>query len=351
MKRHKARLGLSVVIGVAMIFIVTITLYTASNVSADRGPSVGAAGAQNQPLATDAGWNSGWFALTPGTTGVFTHNLGGDVGEYAVELLFWDTDVGGLGVHTFGYGGFEDSGQWEGGYWSDLTDSTITVHRMANDETADRMRVRVWFMTPPDYDSGWQVITPTVPLTLSHNLEGVPGDYTLGLWFQDEELNGYGIHNRYAGSVEHDGQYEGAHWQNLDANNIRVVRWADDVDVDKVRVCIIKTPPEPDYDSDWQTIAAGETLSLTHNLGGLAGRYRVSLGYQDTSGLPNSFGRNMLWAGGEAVVSNHFGGHWQRLTNSTIEVYRQPDGTRATEVRVRIWIPEYTIFLPLVIKG
>ena len=58
----------------------------------------------------------------------------------------------------------------------------------------------------------------------------------------------------------------------------------------------------------------------------------------------------MLWAGGEAVGSNHFGGHWQRLTNSTIEVYRQPDGSRATEVRVRIWIPEYTIFLPLVTR-
>ena len=243
MKRHKARLGLSVAIGVAMIFLVTITLYTASSVSADREPSVEAAGAQIHPLATETGWNSGWFAIAPGATRVFTHDLGGDVGDYAVELLFRDTDAGGLGVHTFGYGGFEESGQWEGGYWSDLTDTNITVHRMVDDETADRMRVRVWFMTPPDYDSRWEAITPTVPLTLSHDLEGVPGDYTLGLWFQDEEPNGYGIHNRYFGSVEHDWQYEGAHWQNLDADTIRVVRWGNDINVDQVRVRIIKTPP------------------------------------------------------------------------------------------------------------
>ncbi len=347
MKRHKARLGLSVVIGVAMIFLVTVTLYAASSVSTDREPSVEATSAHIHPLATETGWNSGWFALTPGATQVFTHDLGGDVGDYAVELLFWDTEAGGLGVHTFGYGGFEESGNWEGGYWSDFTTTNITVHRMANDETADRMRVRVWFMTPPDYDSGWQVITPTLPLTLTHNLGGDSEDYTLGLWFQDTTLDGYGIHNRYFGSVEHGAQYEGAHWQNLNETNIVVRRWADDVDVDKVRVRIIKTPPEPDYDSDWQTITAGETLTLTHNLGGLAGRYRVSLEYQDTSGLPNSFGRNMLWAGGEAVGSNHFGGHWQRLTNSTVQVYRQPGGTRDTEVRVRIWTPK-VIYLPLI---
>lgn len=299
----------------------------------------------------ETAWNSGWFAIAPGATQVFTHNLGGDVGDYAVELLFRDTDVGGLGVHSFGYGGFENTGQWQGGYWYDLTDTNITVHRMVNDETADRMRLRIWFMTPPDYDSGWQVIAPTLPLTLTHNLGGNSEEYTLGLWFQDTTLDGYGIHNRYFGSVEHGGQYEGAHWQNLDNTNLRVARWADDVDVNEIRVRMIETPPDPDYDSDWLDIEAGETLTLTHNVGGQAGTYRVILQYRDISGLPTSFGHNMLWAGGESVGSNLFGGHWQRLTNTTVEIYRQPSGSRDTEVRLRIWTPEYTILLPLVIRG
>lgn len=349
MNCRKVHLGFTLATGIAMILFVSITLSPA--LSADENPPVESTAAHIHPLATETGWSSGWFDITPGTTRVFTHNLGGDVGDYAVELLFQDTEANGLGVHTFGYGGYEENGQWEGGYWSDLTASTISVHRMANDETADRIRVRVWFMTSANYDSGWQAITPTLPLTLTHNLGGDSEDYTLGLWFQDAALDGYGIHNRYFGSVEHAGQYEGAHWQNLDNASIRVARWANDLHVDEVRVRMIETPPEPDYDSDWQTINAGETLTLTHNAGGRVGMYRLILQYRDASGLPTSFGQNARWAGGEAVGSNLVGGHWQRLTNSTVELYRQPGGSRDTEIRLRIWKREYTIFLPLVTSG
>ncbi|MBN1262177.1 MAG: hypothetical protein JXB35_15975 [Anaerolineae bacterium] len=302
--------------------------------------------AQAAALAEES-WTSGWFAIAPGATRVLTHNLGGDVAGYAVELWFRDTDAGGLGVNAFGYGGFEYLGQWEGGYWSNLTASAITVHRMADDAAADHMRVRIWFMTPPDYDSGWQAIVAGAPLTVTHALGGAAEDYTLGLWFQDDAPGGLGVHHRYFGSVEHGGQVEGAHWQNLDDQNIRVARWADDAAVDRVRLHILETPPAPAYDSGWQDIAAGATLTLTHNVGGPVGTYRVALHYRDASGLPGSFGQNMLWAGGEAVGASHFGGHWQRLTDTTIEVYRQPDGARPTEVRVRIWTPTL-VYLPLV---
>lgn len=297
--------------------------------------------------AAATSWSSGWFAIDPGETLTFTHDLAGDVGDYGVELWFHDTDAGGLGVHTFGYGGFEEKGQWEGGYWSNLTTSSVTVHRMVDDTTADRMRLRIWFITSPNYDSDWQEITAGNPLTLTHALGGTAEDYTLNLWFEDQP-GGYGIHNRYMGSVEHEDLYEGAHWQNLTAQTLRVIRWTDDVDVERVRVRIVETPPEPAYDSGWLAIETGETLTLTHNIGGQAGLYRVALDYRDTSSLTNTFGQNVLWAGGEAVGENRFGGHWQRLTNSSIEIYRQPGGLRAAKARLRIWTPKYTVFLPLI---
>ncbi|MGC9358010.1 MAG: hypothetical protein ACP5GX_09090 [Anaerolineae bacterium] len=343
-KRLSLTMALAGIVIFAVLFIATGEARSAAD---GPGPAV------SLISSAATGWSSGWFAITPGATEVLTHSLGGDVGDYAVELMFLDADAGGLGINTFGYGGFEDSGQWEGGYWSDLTITNISVHRMPNDETADMMRVRVWFMTPADYDSGWEVITPTLPLTLSHNLGTNSEDYTLSLWFQDDTPDGYGIHNRYFGSIEQGGQYEGAHWQNLDESDIVVRRWTDDTDVDQVRLRIVQTPPPPAFDSGWTSIVAGETITLTHDLGGQAGHYRVSLQYRDVSGLPTSFGRNMLWAGGEAVGSNLFGGHWQRLNNSTVQLYRQPGGTnpRDTEVRLRIWAPGRVVYLPLVTKN
>ena len=296
-----------------------------------------------------SGWSSGWTPISQGETITLVHNLGGDVDDYAVELWFRDTDVDGIGINTFAYGGFENAGVWQGAHWSNLTDAMVNVHRFANDETADYIRLRIWIPDAPDHDSDWQPMAQGGSLTLTHSLGGDSEDYTTNLWFKTPLV--YGINNRYFGSVEIGGEGHGAHWQELNDTTIKVVRWANDTVATDIRVRIIKNPPATIYDSGWQDIAAGGLMTLTHDVGLNIGASRVGLQWRDTSGLSTSFGQNMLWAGGEDVGGQFFGGHWQNLNTSTIEVYRQPDGARPAQVRVRIWTLEYKIYLPLAVRN
>ncbi len=296
-----------------------------------------------------SGWSSGWIAINQDETITLAHNRGGDVDDYAVELWFRDTDAGGIGVNTFAYGGFENAGVWQGAHWSNLTDAMINVHRFADDETADRIRLRIWTLDEPDHDSGWQPMAQGGAFTLTHSLGGDSEDYTTNLWFKDSLV--YGINNRYFGSVEIGGEGHGAHWQELNDATIKVIRWANDTVAPDIRVRIVKDPPATVYDSGWLDIAAGDLITLTHDVGLNIGSSRVGLQWRDSSGLPTSFGQNMLWAGGEEVGDQFFGGHWQNLNNSTIEVYRQPDGARPAQVRVRIWAVEHKVYLPLVARN
>jgi len=329
----------------AGLFLVQSTVASQSSESMIAEPESGAA----QMAVAASGWSSGWVAINQGETITLTHNLGGDVDDYAVELWFRDTDTGGIGINTFAYGGFENAGVWQGAHWSNLTNTTINVYRFANDETADHIRLRVWILDGPDYDSKWQPLAQGGALTLTHSLGGESGDYTANLWLKDSLV--YGINNRYSGGVEIGGEGHGAHWQELNDTTIKVIRWANDTVAPEVRVRIIKNPPTPVFDSGWQDIAAGELITFTHNVGPNIGAARVRVQWRDTSGLPTSFGQNALWAGGEEVGDQLFGGHWQNLNASTIEVYRQPDGTRSAQVRVRIWLPEHKVYLPLVMNS
>ena len=44
------------------------------------------------------------------------HNLGGNPEDYAVELLFEDSDSGGLGINRVAFGGLEVDGTWLGAH-------------------------------------------------------------------------------------------------------------------------------------------------------------------------------------------------------------------------------------------
>ena len=329
----------------AGLFLAQSTVASQPPESMIAEPESGAA----QLAVAASGWSSNWVAINQGETITLTHNLGGDVDDYAVELWFRDTGVDGIGINTFAYGGFENASVWQGAYWSNLTNTTINVHRFANDETADHIRLRIWIPDAPDHDSGWQPMAQGGAFTLTHNLGGNSEDYTTNLWFKTTHV--YGINNRYFGSVEIGGGGHGAHWQELNDATIKVVRWANDTVATDIRVRIIKNPPTPVFDSSWQDIAAGELITFTHNVGPNIGAARVRLQWRDTSGLPTSFGQNALWAGGEEVGNQLFGGHWQKLNDSTIEVYRQPGGDRPAQVRVRIWASEYKIYLPLALRN
>jgi len=86
-------------------------------------------------------YDSGWVSVSAGHTVELTHNLGGDVDNYVVDLSFKHPTEG---VHQFGYGGDVTSGAFYGSFWRNLTTSSITVERATNDLDCPQVRVRIW---------------------------------------------------------------------------------------------------------------------------------------------------------------------------------------------------------------
>jgi hypothetical protein len=309
----------------------------------------------NQPQAvhTAGGWGTAWEPIDTDETITFSHNLGQDPEDYAVELWFRDRD-GDLGIHRRNYGGLEANGKWYGAYWQNLTANTIQVHRLPHDTVVDLIRVRVWVpvTTTETYDSKWTDITPGQTITFSHNMGITATDLTVGLWFSSTDR---GIHNYgYGGLTVDDPRHLlGAHWHSLTTNTIQVTRHRDDTDIEQVRVLVAHGDP-PDYDSlealgDWQSIDADDVFTFEHNLNWNPNMLLVrGECYSAASGSIHQ-----LFAGGNHDWVND--GRWQgtnlqRLARNTIEVFRQPEDQVCPQVHIRIWTRGVQVYLPLVLQ-
>jgi hypothetical protein len=97
-------------------------------------------GSDGAPFPRPA-YDSGWWEMNQGQVRTLIHNIGGDVDNYVVEMLFWDSVIG---INTNGHGGYTRSLGSYGGYWSSLTGSTIDIKRWADDYYADKIRIRIW---------------------------------------------------------------------------------------------------------------------------------------------------------------------------------------------------------------
>jgi hypothetical protein len=90
-------------------------------------------------------YKSGWVSVSPGSATTLTHNIGGNVENYVVDLTFKNSSGG---IHNSGIGGdnyhFADEWTPRGVVWSELTASSIVVSRMSDDVGAYRVRVRIW---------------------------------------------------------------------------------------------------------------------------------------------------------------------------------------------------------------
>jgi len=299
-------------------------------------------------LQSNSHWSSGWVDIATDTAMVFSHDLGGDPADYAVELWFRDTDTGGKGINNWGFGGLGGSGSFFGAHWQKLTDTTIEVARRRDDTFADQVRVHVWFPDPPAWDSGWVDIAPGTLETLTHPVGGNVDDYVVGLWFRDTAPGGMGINARcYGGTPNHSGhELRGAQWESLTDTTIGVWRNWHDAWADEVRVRIF-VPDPPDWDSGWVGINPGTVETFTHSLGGNPNLYLVR-GWQRTWWY---VGINHICVGGCEYPGYLEGTNWQNLTDTTINVFRRPDDTMADLVRFRIWVREFKVYLPLVLKG
>ena len=315
--------------------------------SASGGPEVGGSTAQDVVF-----WSSDWVEIAPGQVLTLEHGYGGDPDDYAVDVWFLDTD-GELEVNHRAFGGMEFGEMYWGLAWQNLTADTIQLERLPNDMFADRARVRIWVPDPPPlYDSGWVAIDAGSAMTLTHNLGGDIDDYSVAMRFRHACPEGYGVHLRSAGGMEHmGGMRVGAAWHSLTSETIQVVRFAHDWYVDEVRIQIYDPDP-PAYDSGWLSVGAGQELALEHNLGGNPMTYIVRAFTRDTQ--PEGRGHNTWYTGGFEAGGKFFGSNWQKLTNSSISVYRQRDDDMAhtaDEVRVWIFAPQNRVYLPAVMNN
>jgi hypothetical protein len=347
MNNRQVPIWIAVVAGLALAAL----LLLAGRATAGPPPSETSAH-QPQAVHTAGGWGTAWVPIDQDETITFSHNLGQDPEDYAVELWFRDTDAGGLGIHRRNYGGLEADGKLYGAYWQNLTANTIQVHRLPHDTVADEIRVRVWVPVTATgtYASKWtDITTGTTPFT--HSLGITETDLTVGLWFSGTAR---GIHHFGYGGLAVDGPRRllGAHWHSLTTDTIQVTRRWHDTDVEQVRVTVVHGDL-PAYDSlealgDWQEIDAGDVFTFEHNL-----NWNPNMLLVRGECYSSIFGIHQLFAGG-----NHdwlHDGQWQgtnlqRLARNTIEVFRQPEDLVCPQVRIRIWKRGVQVYLPLVLQ-
>ena len=313
-------------------------------------------------------FDSGWISLSaggPSTT--INHHLGGDAGDYLVDMLFNNASSG---IHQRYYGGMDfglnpPSGINEndrvGAYWTDLTDSSIKVFRRTEDSFVQQMRIRIWKMPKPDYDSGWISISMNSGITLTHNLGNNINDYLVDLQYQSTDI---GINQRYFGGTDFGAKHPlgmseddrvGAFWHKLTATSILVFRRPEDIYTEQVRIRIWRVA-KPDYDSGWHLASVNTSTTLSHNIGSDTDSYFVNMSNYTLS----SGNINQRCYGGNDFGANHplgkneddrVGTYWHNLTDTDITFFRRAEDNYADYVHIRIWRTPTEIYLPFVVRN
>jgi hypothetical protein len=101
-----------------------------------KGNISSSSGSDGAPFPRPA-YDSGWQSISQGGYKTVTHNIGGNVDNYVVDMQF---KVSITGINNCGFGG---DGSY-GGRWQGLTTSNITVFRGPNDNFLDQVRIRIW---------------------------------------------------------------------------------------------------------------------------------------------------------------------------------------------------------------
>jgi hypothetical protein len=315
-------------------------------------------------------YDSGWVSLGAGASATtLAHNLGGDVDDYFVDMEYRSD---GSGINRRYYGGADFGATAFGGsreddrvgaYWRTLTASSVTVYRRPEDDYAPQVRIRIWVMPKPDYDSGWISPAAGTATILTHDLGGDYFDYLVDMQYRSGGSSG--VNQRYYGGADfganppsgaNANDRVGAYWRSLTLDTITVYRRPDDIYAPQVRIRIWRTAL-PHYESGWQVVGQDASEDLSHNLGGNADNYLVNMMYYD-----NDFNHiNQRHLGGADFGANPPGGYnaddragayWRSLTDSDITVYRRPEDGLVDYVRIRIWVAETNkIFLPIVFRN
>ncbi len=307
-------------------------------------------------------YDSGWVPIAKGQKLTLKHNLGkANTDYYWVDLDYLNAVSG---INQSYYGGADTAEGQVGAYWTNLTTSTIAVTRRANDPYAEKVRVRIW--TDPSQLSynHWNGIEQGSTATFT-SIAVDPDNYLVDLRFNDSNLYGYGINQRFYGGKDcapgsadcQANAREGANWYSLSGQpNPHVSTFRQDEDTSMGQgtaggtqyLFKVWSLPKPTYVSAWQAIPVNGTFTFPHSIGGNADDYLVDLEYK--SSIPE-IGVNQIYYGGARLGSNMprtnpidlgspndlVGAYWDNLTSSDITVHRNPQDKYADEVRVRIW--------------
>ena len=314
-------------------------------------------------------YDSGWRDVTPGAATTLTHNVGGDTDDYLVDMQYRTSGVS--GVNQRYYGGADFGSHVSGSvspddrvsaYWRSLTNSSITVFRRAEDIYAEQIRIRIWVMPQPEFDSGWVALAQDTSQTFNHNLGYDFSDYLVDLQFRSSGSSG--VHQRYYGgadfgtkvssAVNPDDQV-GVYWRTLDNSSITVYRRPEDHYADEVRVRIWRTA-RPDYETGWAVVAQDDARTFAHNLGGSVDDYFVNMVYYDSTF--NYINQRHLGGADFGVnppggynADDRVGAYWRTLTDSEITAYRRAEDGFADLLRIRIWVADvHKVYLPTVLR-
>jgi hypothetical protein len=93
-------------------------------------------------------YDSGWVGLSAPGERTLTHNVGGNVDNYVVDMMCKDSGND-YGVNIIHFGGYRDtkdigSASYRGAYYYNLTSTQVTVFRYGSDFAADSVRIRIW---------------------------------------------------------------------------------------------------------------------------------------------------------------------------------------------------------------
>lgn len=88
-------------------------------------------------------YDSGWVTIATDETRTLTHNLGGTVDNYVVDMQFKNT-TGVAGINRVFAGGDHYYDLYLGANWRNLTSSSIQVVRNGDDVLVNQIRIRIW---------------------------------------------------------------------------------------------------------------------------------------------------------------------------------------------------------------
>ncbi len=109
-----------------------------------KGNISSSSGSDGAPFPRPA-YDSGWVAVAQNSFLSLTHNIGGNLDNYVVDLqLESDPLFLPYGVNNFGHGLYNNSSGDMGAAYLDLTTTSIKVYRATADLTAAKVRIRIW---------------------------------------------------------------------------------------------------------------------------------------------------------------------------------------------------------------